>query len=139
MMYEGSKRIDFRIPNKARSHLVGRVVGIICSQRQHLQDWFEGDSIDNYHHLSDTLALPIGILFKIEIANDCRGEKLATPALEHFLKLCKEDGCSQVLLNADVTLGCPFDLVAWYERHGFRKIGPSNLGTFMLYAYDEGQ
>jgi GNAT superfamily N-acetyltransferase len=138
MMYEGSKRISFYIWNPLKEtkqkEKVGELHGMICMMRMHLQEWFQGDSSSDYRHYSDTLDLPIGVLFKVWVHPDRRRRGLAAKAIADFIQQCRDCGCSQVLLNADQTQGVGFDLVPGYESMGFKKIGRSNLGEFMLLA-----
>jgi GNAT superfamily N-acetyltransferase len=86
---------------------------------------------------SISLGLPIGILDEIQLIPSQRGKGLATGALQNCITLCAERSCTGIILNAVPQKNCPIDLVAWYERHGFKIIGPSWLGQFMLLTLPE--
>ena len=134
-MYDDGKKTRQILDGGSRC--VGAFSGVICNERNDLLAWFRDFSplLDGLP-LAD-LVLPIGILFEIKIRKESRGQKLASPALKFFAKWCVEGGCTQVLLNAVEQKDSPlnlYELVRWYEKYGFKKIGESGLGQFMLWT-----
>ena len=135
-MYEGCDIFKFGIPNKdgGVTEKVGEVLGMICKTRKDLQDWIR----EGGYYQSDALDVPIAIMCKIDIHPDRRGKRLSHAAIERFKMESQKKGRSQVLLNADPTQGSPF-IVTLYEKHGFKLLGPSMVGHFMLYTTSASQ
>jgi len=134
-MLEECKNISFGIPNLKEKVRAGRVKAVVCETERALHDWF-GDNLGPRPALP--VGLPIGILDEILIIPSQWGKGLATPALRHCIDLCAKHSCTGVILNAVPQKKCPIDLVAWYQRHGFKIIGPSGLGRYMLLNLPSG-
>lgn len=134
-MLEACKNISFGIPNLQEKIRAGQVKAVVCETEMHLDDWF-GANFGPRPKLS--VGLPIGILDEIQILPSQWGKGLATPALKHCIGLCAKHSCMGVILNAVPQEKCPIDLVAWYQRHGFKIIGPSGLGKYMLLILPSG-
>jgi hypothetical protein len=128
-MLEACKNISFGIPNLKEKVRAGQVTAVVCETERDLHDWFQG----NFGPCPALpVGLPIGILDEIQIIPSQWGKGLATPAFTHCIDLCVKYSCTGVILNAVPQEKCPIDLVAWYQRHGFKIIGPSGLGRYML-------
>jgi len=128
-MVSSCVNITFGIRNQNEKVRAGLVKAFVCEAERDLNDWLGENSM---HRPSIFLGLPIGILKEILLISSQRGKGLATPALKNCIDLCVERFCTGIILNAVPQEKCPIDLVAWYERHGFKVIGPSGLGQFML-------
>lgn len=128
-MLQTCKNISFGIANLKEKVRAGQVKAVVCETARDLDDWFEYN-LGPRPALS--VGLPIGILDEIQIIPPQWGKGLATPALKHCIGLCAKHFCTGILLNAVPQNECPIDLFAWYQRHGFKVIGQSGLGKYML-------
>jgi hypothetical protein len=134
-MSEACINIRFGITNPNEKVRAGHVKAVVCTESRQLHDWLrENGDPSGYPNVQ--IKLPLGILDEILIIPSQWGKGFATPALMHFIQKCIQHLCNGALLNAVPRRDCPIDLVRWYERHGFRVIGNSGLGKFMLHDFE---
>ena len=134
-MLEACKNISFGIPNHKEKVRAGQVKAVVCETERDLDDWFR-DNLGPRPALP--VGLPIGILDEIQIIPSQWGKGLATPALKHCIGLCAKHCSTGIILNSVPQKNCPIDLGAWYQRHGFKIIGQSGLGRYMLLELPSG-
>ena len=99
-----------------------------------LNDWIynEADIRRNTRTKLRNLQMPIALLQTIHVEEEYRGKGIGTALLKSFLSATKE--VRHVILIVDVyeDQAIGMDLVKWYKRYGFRKIGKAGSMPLML-------
>ncbi|MEK6829532.1 MAG: hypothetical protein AABY15_05390 [Nanoarchaeota archaeon] len=112
---------------------VGNVYGVIHHDREHLNNWIEGERISaDFNSIPDSELFPIGILKNINVEDDYKGQGRGNELFDRFIE--EASHCSYITFIADTSeeQNKGFDLINWYKRKGFNIFGDSGGMPVMI-------
>ena len=108
--------------------------GVIFENEDELNDWIykEADIRRNARARLRNLQFPIALLESVEVIEEDRGRGIGSSLLKSFLSATRH--ARHVILIVDVyeDQAIGMDLVKWYKRYGFNKIGKAGSMPLMM-------
>ena len=115
----------------------GTAVGFVASTDEHLKNWLEDNYVDP--SMLDEIQgrhKRFAALDAIDVAEASRGQGHGTDLLEQFEDKTEGRGATVILLIGgayDTVQSQGFDLLRWYESHGYEEVSDArSVGTPLM-------